>query len=1065
MAAFALLLFSLAQSVLAQDQWRLVYHDGEVASAWGEPRLSPEQCSRLQFAWVWSESRPPRRLRPEALAGTRSLPPPDPLRLHIRVSLPAPAGWGQGVRPPPGRRDAGYAGLRVIAAPLEMWRDLPEDALPSWSLPATGRLAVPLDPARRWRVRVSGQGEGSWWADVPAGRSSVLVALTPAAGIDVLVSGPDGSPLAAVRGALLEGAARGGGNRLWATLRGTSGQLAAPGLPDAEEVALTVIGSGFAPAALRGRPSELPRRLRLGAGASLSGRVTGPAGRPLAAATVRVEAWISPSLPQPFSLGVATRADGGWRLAGLPPGRAALRITAPGYVAVHELIELAAGGNDLGVRTLATAQTVAVLTVDEEGTPVAGAKVDAGSGTLAVSDVQGLAQLGGLPAAPLALTATAPGHLPGKARYNPPFAEPLQVALPRATTLRGRFLEAPGLPVGEGSIRIEQGSRYLDDRLGDGGRFDKDLEPGHAVVLVLRSPATRELRLTVPTGQPGEVRDLGDLLAPQGLAVTGRVVSGRDGLPVAAARVWLPRPGPEGPAVAWAGRDLLQATSAEDGRFRLAGLAPGAAVLRIEAAGFARAHRELSLVAAAAGDGAAGSEAPPPIDLGDIALSAGATLRVVVKGSRAALAQTAPEGAVARADLRNSWLEPDMLTAVVQNGVATLRDVPPGAVTVSVLAGRTLVCEQQVVVVDGEDRDVDCGKAPLTVAGLVRVGGRPSGAGTLIWQPPSGAASSLVNTTTTNDGLRQQQVYGVGRPQVDVPVGGDGTFTTDELSPDRWQVSWVPEQGSAHTAPQTLDIPAVERFDIVLSYAGLALTGRVTFEDGRPAERAQVRELVGGAMAFSLADGSFALAGLPPGKVAVQARLDELSSKVAEAEIAGDQPPEPLHLILGKRSSPAIEVRVLGTSGAPIAGAFVFLEEEGKGQRILTTDAEGKASASIEPPLAPRVRPAVATGNGWIFGGWVPAAQAQDEGLTVQSGPAGSLLLTSAAKSGSPRIVSDSGWDLSQLMRQLGATPLLTPGRPLRLDGLPVGSYNVSLDGASLTVVVTADAPVEARLK
>lgn len=43
--------------------------------------------------------------------------------------------------------------------------------------------------------------------------------------------------------------------------------------------------------------------------------------------------------------------------------------------------------------------------------------------------------------------------------------------------------------------------------------------------------------------------------------------------------------------------------------------------------------------------------------------------------------------------------------------------------------------------------------------------------------------------------------------------------------------------------------------------------------------------------------------------------------------------------------------RVLGADGAPLAGVFVFLEEEGKGQRILTTDAEGKATAGIEPPL------------------------------------------------------------------------------------------------------------------
>ncbi|HVT19433.1 MAG TPA: carboxypeptidase regulatory-like domain-containing protein [Thermoanaerobaculia bacterium] len=1064
MAAFPLLFFLLIQSLGAQDQWRLVYQDGEVAAAWGEPRLSADQRSRLQFAWVWSESRAPRRLEPDALARTPSPVSPPPVSLQIRVALPAP---GQGSRAPrAARRPPVPTGLWAIAAPIEMWRDLPEDRLPTWAVPSSGRLAVPIDPARRWRVRLRGQGEGSWWADVAAGRTAVLLAPTPAAGIDVTVERPDGSALPVVRGAVLEGATRGDPNRLWATLRAQPGRLAVPGLPDTEEITLTVTASGFAPAALRGRPSDLPRRVRLSAGAAVSGRVTNASGAPLAGAEVRVEAWMSARLPQRFSVGMKTQTDGGWRLPGLPPGRGALRISAPGFVPLRELIDLGAGSNDLGTRALVPAQAAAALTVDDVGAPVAGAKVDAGTGGLAVSDGRGLAQLVDVPAAPLTLSATARGHLAGSARYNPPFAETLQIVLPRAATIHGRLLEAPRAPVGEGSVRIEQASCQNEDRLGDGGRFDMDLTPGQAAVLILRSPATRELRLGVAAALAGEDRDLGDLLAPPGLAVSGRVMSGRDGLPVAGARVWLPRPGTDGPAVAWAIRDLLQAATDEEGRFLLTGLAPGAAVLRVEAAGFARAHAEVSVAAPGGQDGAGPGSAPPPADIGDIALSAGATLRVLVKSTGPAAALEGADGAIARADLRNDWLEPDMLTAPVQEGVATLRHVPAGAVTVSVLSGRKLLCEQHVLVIDGEERDVNCGRARLTVVGLVRVGGHPSGAGGLIWQPPvaEGATSRIVNLTTP-DGLTQQQVFGVGRPQVDVQVAADGSFATDELAAGRWQVSWVPEQGSSHTPAQTFEIPAVERFDTLLDYPGLAVGGSVTYEDGRPAAGAHVQDLVGGAVALSAADGSFELAGIKPGKVALQAQLLELSSPVAEAAIDGDRQPEPMRLVLSKRKPAAIEVRVLSADGTPLPGVFVFMEEEGKGQRILTTDAEGKASAGVEPPLSPRVRPAVATGSGWIFGGWVSSAQAQDEGLTLQPGPAGSLLLISAGKEGPPRIVSESGWDLTALLRQLGTAPVLSPERPLRLDGLPVGRYVVSLAGTSVTVAVSADSSTEARLE
>ncbi|MDP9122940.1 MAG: hypothetical protein M3O15_16475, partial [Acidobacteriota bacterium] len=75
MATLPLLLLLLLQPVLAQDQWRLVYQDGEVAAPLGMPRLSAAERSRLQLAWVWSEPRAPRRLAPAAVGREFRLPP------------------------------------------------------------------------------------------------------------------------------------------------------------------------------------------------------------------------------------------------------------------------------------------------------------------------------------------------------------------------------------------------------------------------------------------------------------------------------------------------------------------------------------------------------------------------------------------------------------------------------------------------------------------------------------------------------------------------------------------------------------------------------------------------------------------------------------------------------------------------------------------------------------------------------------------------------------------------------------------------------------------------------
>ena len=194
-----------------------------------------------------------------------------------------------------------------------------------------------------------------------------------------------------------------------------------------------------------------------------------------------------------------------------------------------------------------------------------------------------------------------------------------------------------------------------------------------------------------------------------------------------------------------------------------------------------------------------------------------------------------------------------------------LPNVPAGKVNVSVLAGRKLLCEQVVVVAAGGEQDVDCRRAALRVSGLVQVGGAPAGAGTTAWQAPDAGVPGRIDTIVSPAGLRQTQIAGAGHPQVNVPVGPDGRFETDELTPGRWSVLWI-AQGSA-SSPLIVDIPPGERFATVLPFPGLAISGSVTDADGKPVEGARVRELTSGAIAFTSADGSFSLAGLKPARV------------------------------------------------------------------------------------------------------------------------------------------------------------------------------------------------------
>jgi hypothetical protein len=253
------------------------------------------------------------------------------------------------------------------------------------------------------------------------------------------------------------------------------------------------------------------------------------------------------------------------------------------------------------------------------------------------------------------------------------------------------------------------------------------------------------------------------------------------------------------------------------------------------------------------------------------------------------------------------------------------------------------------------------------------------------------------------------------------------------------------------TGTQALEIPVTERFATTLSFPGLAVTGAVIDQEGRPVAGARVRDLTRGTVILTGADGSFGFAGVEPGTIALQARLRDQTSAIVRVEVEADRPPDPVALVLGTGTTPRLEITVVGADGGPAGGAFVFFEEDGKGLRIVMTGADGRAAAGIEAPLPRRLRAAATTGTGWAFGGWVAWSEAQT-GLALQIGGGGSLLIRSDEGRSEPQVAEQSGWDVSWLLRQLGTAPSAAPGQPLRLIGLPAGRYTVSTATKALAV-------------
>lgn len=1001
----------------------------------------------LETVWIWSPDAAPRKV--EVVGKTSeeitaalatALPTKDRERLTVEIALPESEPARASAKTDDTDAPNPYAGLRVAAAPAEMWNAVPEHLLPRWPVQKNGSASLPRDPGRAWRVRITGQETGSWWLDVPAGRATARLEAVPAGHRELSLVGADGETLIDAGLTVMEDER--GRQRVLAHYRPTDrGGLRLPSLPDHGELVVIASAPGHASRGFSVWPSALPAELRLDAGGSLRGRFVDAEGEPIEGVAVHADAWLDPSLGAVAARQTVSDADGSFDLDGLPRGEVAVAARRPGRAAWKSHLELDGETVDLGEIELFRGQTLDLLAVDDLGEPIPGAVLATESTPECSTNVQGRARFEDLPPdAALTIYARADGHRPTTTSVAAPLPEePVRVVLERAFRIEGRLVDNDGLPVHEGTVRHQTGRRYDEHELENGGRFALDLESAASAVvapeieLVLRSPRTREARLTVTMGAPGETLDLGDVRTPPGLVLRGRVVRDVDGAPVAGARVWTPRPSQDGDIVAWVHGDLVEATSGDDGTFELSGLPRQPVLLRVDAPRLARAHLR----------------AEPPedgdvVDLGEVILGDGARVRITIE----------EEGdgrgtATARVDVRGEWRELDMLTASVVGGEAVVRNVPPGPSTLTVLKGRDLLCERALdVPPGGGELDVDCRDEALRVDGRVVLGGQPAGAGRLIFMTEQTPGHGIIFSSKTPLGAGRQRVYGVGRPQVDVEVDAAGNFTTDALHPGAWQVTFSPAVGST-TAPRTIDLPAaagsarMHRLDLLFDADTVA--GVVVDGGDRPVWGARVREVANGAFTMTGGDGRFTFTGLGPGRHRLHARLGEERSGVVEAVIEPDRAAEPVTLRLGEGREDRVEIVVVDADGLPAAGSFVFLEGDNGQNRLLTTDIDGRATLELPPPVPARIRAAAVNDGRWAFGTWAAVDRVRDEGLALEVPETGTLELSAEDARGVAEIVSPEGWNLSWLLTRIGDRPIVDPRWPLLVRGLPEGRYQVGL--------------------
>lgn len=991
--------------------------------------LSPASTPGIQAAWVWSDNAPPRRIEVSAAQ--------DP-----GIPLKATGNW-LSVKIP--RSKATSQRLWLIAGPVPMWEEVPESLLPRFPIdPSTQAttIRIPVSAAFPWRVRVAGPGVGSLWVDVPMGKGTTTVVPVPAADRVLKVDDKEKAPVARVRVSLLDAnAIRGDYQKLADYRTDRTGRVVVQALPDATRLTVVLGADGYAPRVLGDTiPSRIPLTLTIQRGATVQGKLVDRAGHPVVGAKLTVKTFLSPSLPVPLERSGVSDAQGKWTVTALPKGRGELEVEAAGFAEATQEVRLEGWLNllDLGTVTLEKAVPTEILVTDDRGQAVSGASLKLGARMAAMSDRKGLATLQLSDRAVATVTVAALHHLTRSVKVEPPLRHPASAVLPRSFRVQGRLTDSAGMPVSAGHVGVRSDVRFQTFDIRENGRFDIDLDPNVAFALEVVSPRTAVTKMDLPKGVSGEVRDLGDVASPVSRVVTGRVLR-EDGTPVVRARVWLPRPSPNGPLLAWAFHDLLETLSEPSGEFVLEGVPDVPFVLRVEAPGLAPIRRTVTPLR----DG--------EIPLGDIRLSGGATLTVSVDDE-------AQDDVQARVDTAGHGLPMDQLTAAFFESKAIVPNVPAGTVTVTAWRDRKMLCRSEVVVPpDRLEMDVRCVSRRVDINGRVEVDGKPVGSGNVMWMTPVQPDLPQGILTYGSGSAFQQHVFSPETERETAEVSPEGTFSTSVMA-GPWNVFWMPEQGSA-VGPRSITIAEAPTQDVVLQYPGFSVQGVVLDRDRKPVEGAQVREASRRGSALTHADGTFTLSGPDAGVWQLRARYRGDTSAVATRTVDADHDAPYIELVLGAAEN-VLRVAV-SRDAHPAGGALVFMETSEGRLDLSTADTSGTASFRIEEPAPQRVRIAANVAGAWTLGDWLPADEAMKKEISLAIGATGEIVVRSKAPTGTVMITRSDGWRIDRLLQWLGSFLSVSANSDVSVTGLPPGTYTIAVGDQQRSVSVAEGKSVE----
>jgi carboxypeptidase family protein/PDZ domain-containing protein len=407
---------------------------------------------------------------------------------------------------------------RVVAAP-DRWRTGPGGAF---------HFAAPDGAVLEARREGQGVGRGAVDMAVRATRA-LTIRLQAASSVLSIAGSVEDAQGAPVEGAIVR-ASRRRSDAPPATARtDAAGRFRLEGVGEGRWL-VTASRPGAAPASDVAEAGASDVRLRLAGGGRVTGRVKDArSGAPVTSFTVAVLS------RTPRSVQVAA-ADGRYELDELPPGRAFVTVTAPGYAAPDEVrVAVPEPGAPAATADFALAPGARLRGVVVErgsGAPVAGARVEAEGGVPDVpgapvrnevaTDAEGRFELSGLGDGSTTLVASAPGHH-ARTLSGPALAAGAEASASADVTIELSPLAAGETPrvelAGIGIVAAKRRDALrVASVLPDGGAAEAGLQAGDEIVEIDGVPASRlALDEAVPM-----------LRGPEGTTVTLAIVKGGD---------------------------------------------------------------------------------------------------------------------------------------------------------------------------------------------------------------------------------------------------------------------------------------------------------------------------------------------------------------------------------------------------------------------------------------------------------------------------------------------------------------------------------------------------------